>query len=464
MKKKMLFTLINILLLSSCNVISSSIVTSSSDNENNSIVSSSSSNSNSSNTNLTLEKIEFEDKVISLKIGETYKVKLKTTPNDFKIYSGVYYTSSNKIATIENGIISAKSEGVCRISFEYEDFKTTMLVNVRSSDEIINVTDIKLNTNELNLNKGDTYTLKATLLPENTTEKALIWESSNENIAIVNDGKIEALSKGTCLISAYSSDKKIISSCSLNVVEDEYFKKGYTLSFHDEFNGDSLNTNYWDYDIGGSGWGNNELQYYTNGNNVKLENGELKIIAKRERYSNKEFTSSRIVTRNKVHFKYGYFEAKIKVPSFRGAWPAFWLLGKDIYNNNPWPYCGEIDVMEYANTDNKVFSTLHWNANGKNSSTATNHQYEGKTKTVNDKTQYHIYALDWTEYAMSFYVDNELIYTKDITNKSLDCFHEEFYILFNFAIGGNFVGVYDNIGMNNQSEMTVDYIRVYKKN
>lgn len=469
-KTKLLIVLSTLLLLSSCNSINIGInsKTSSSSQETSSMeVSdqeqvSSSEETSSSEQEVVLEDIKLSKDSISIKKGETFLLELVLTPSNAKISSGTWMTGNRKVAVVDEGLVTGVGVGTTLIYFRTGDKELTCAVNVKEDDVTIPVTGISLNANSLNVNKGESVTLNATLTPSNTTEKAIVWSSSDQNIARVVDGVVTGVNEGTCTI--YASAGNVKAECVINVKYDEYYKEGYSLLWHDEFDGNSLNSTYWDYDVGGGGWGNSELQYYTNGQNVEVNDGVCNIIAKRERYGSNEFTSSRIVTRGKKHFKYGYFEAKMKLPSFRGAWPAFWMLGKDIYNGNPWPYCGEIDIMEAANDNSTLWGTLHWNGNGKSSSTGYSHQYEGKTTTINNKTEWHTYACEWNEYSISVYLDGQVYFTREIVSKALDCFHEEFYILFNFAVGGQFVGVYDNIGMSDRSTMAIDYVRVYTKN
>ena len=230
-------------------------------------------------------------------------------------------------------------------------------------------------------------------------------------------------------------------------------KNGYQLKWNDEFNGSSLDSSKWDYEIGTGewGWGNNEMQYYTNrSENLYINNGSMKIVARKENYQGKEYTSSRIITKNKYEFHYGYIEARMALPSSLGIWPAFWLLGENI-DSVSWPECGEIDVMEAINNEEKVHATLHWNDNGHQSS--SNNGSEMKTR-----PQYHIYAMEWNEQSIKIYVDDNLTFEKtNIPN----AFKKDFYFLFNVAVGGQWPG-YNIDNSNFPLYMSVDYLRVYQ--
>ncbi|WGK95620.1 MULTISPECIES: family 16 glycosylhydrolase [Flavobacterium] len=223
----------------------------------------------------------------------------------------------------------------------------------------------------------------------------------------------------------------------------------------DEFNVDGApDATKWAYDIGTGdwGWGNNEAQYYTSrADNVKVQNGVLKIIAQRENYSGSNYTSARIKTQGKFTFKYGRVEMRAKLPSGGGTWPALWMLGNNITTAG-WPACGEIDIMEHlGNQLNKIYGTLHHPGHsGGNADSRT-------VDIANATSEFHIYALDWRADAIKFYVDNQLFYT--FTNTSSLPFNQNFFLIINCAIGGNFGGTIDPNFVSSTYE--VDYIRVF---
>ncbi len=223
----------------------------------------------------------------------------------------------------------------------------------------------------------------------------------------------------------------------------------------DEFNVDGApDATKWAYDLGtgDGGWGNNESQYYTNrADNVKVLDGKLIITPKKEFYQAKDYTSARIKTQGKFSFKYGKVEIKAKLPLGGGTWPALWMLGSNITTAS-WPDCGEIDIMEHVgNFQNKIHGTLHYpNYFGGN----------GPTKSItitNASTEFHIYTLDWRADAIKFYVDGTLYHT--FTNNSTLPFNQNFFLIINCAMGGNFGGTIDpNF---TSSTFEVDYIRVF---
>ena len=235
---------------------------------------------------------------------------------------------------------------------------------------------------------------------------------------------------------------------------------GSTPVWTDEFNTDGLpDATKWGYDIGGNGWGNNELQYYTDGLNTSVSGGILKITAKKESYGGKSYTSARMITKNKGDWSYGRFEIRAKLPTGRGTWPALWMLPTDWAYGN-WPNSGEIDIMEHVGYDqNKVHITIH--------TKAFNHTL-GTQKSSNKvvptaSTEFHLYRIDWTSYGIRGFIDNEQIFEFMIQGGGPDYwpFDKRFHLLMNIAVGGSWgglQGVDDNIF---PATMEVDYVRVY---
>ncbi len=192
----------------------------------------------------------------------------------------------------------------------------------------------------------------------------------------------------------------------------------WQLEWSDEFDGNSLNTNTWSYEIGTgqNGWGNGEVQYYTNRtDNVFVNDGLLNIRAQRESYNGSNFTSGRIITKNKKYFKYGKMEARIKVVggNQKGVWPAFWMMGNDI-DSVGWPACGELDIMEHANSNPFYGGCIHWGTNWQD------HAYwgsgdENSDKYYSDNTNngingWHTYGVTWDETTIRWYMDNEVFF------------------------------------------------------
>lgn len=228
----------------------------------------------------------------------------------------------------------------------------------------------------------------------------------------------------------------------------------WSLSWSEEFSGNALDQSVWNYDIGTGnwGWGNNELQYYTNSSqNLFLENGMAHIVARQQNFGTSNYTSARINTSNKFNFTYGRLEARIKLPMGQGLWPAFWLLGQNI-NEVSWPSCGEIDVMEHVNNNDYINGTLHWNQNG--------HQYNGSTASF-DPNAFHQYMIEWDENKIQWFIDGISFKTMTITSSNMNAFHSPFFIILNLAVGGQWPGSPDNT-TNFPAEMLVDYVRYYQ--
>ena len=209
----------------------------------------------------------------------------------------------------------------------------------------------------------------------------------------------------------------------------------------------------WGYDLGAGGWGNNEVQNYTNrADNAVVSNGTLKITAKAETYNGSAYTSARLLSKDKFSFKYGKVEVRAKLPTGVGTWPAIWMLGNNI-STVGWPACGEIDIMEHLGRDlNKIFATLHHpghsGANG-----------DGSTVVIpTATTEFHKYSLEWTAAIIKISVDDVPFYS--FTNNPGLPFNQNFFIILNIAMGGNFGGPVDPAFTS--ATMEIDYVRVYQ--
>ncbi|MBL0182941.1 MAG: family 16 glycosylhydrolase [Chitinophagaceae bacterium] len=228
------------------------------------------------------------------------------------------------------------------------------------------------------------------------------------------------------------------------------------LVWSDEFNVDGLpNSAKWGYDIGtgSGGWGNNELEYYTNRpENAFVQNGVLKITAAKENYMGSAYTSARLLSKDKYSFKYGRIEVRAKIPAGVGTWPAIWMLGNNI-GTVGWPACGEADIMEHRGSElNKIFGTLHYPGHSGGNG-------DGSTIMIPDATTaFHNYIFDWSASTIKIYVDNQLFYT--FSNSAGLPFNQNFFIILNVAMGGNFGGPVDPAFTS--ATMEIDYVRVYQ--
>ena len=229
------------------------------------------------------------------------------------------------------------------------------------------------------------------------------------------------------------------------------------LVWSDEFEGTTLDLNNWSFEIGDGcpnlcGWGNNELQSYTDSNH-RLEDGMLVISAKKET----DYTSTRILTKDKQEFTYGRIETRVKVPTGAGLWPAFWALGADI-DTVSWPDCGEIDIMEYVGKNpGQIFTSVHTRSSHGNT---INTQI---TPVPNIEDGFHVFAIDWTEDYIDFFLDENRVYryAAQIQTPETWPFNKPFFLLINLAIGGNFGGPVGNT-VTFPKEYFIDYVRVYQ--
>ncbi|MEX0981310.1 MAG: family 16 glycosylhydrolase [Bacteroidales bacterium] len=258
-------------------------------------------------------------------------------------------------------------------------------------------------------------------------------------------------------------NKKYLISILLSALPLFIFAQCYELLWSDEFNYTGYpDSTYWTAEEGGSGWGNNESQYYTvnDPGNAKVENGLLTITALKENYGGRNYTSARLITRGKFNVQYGKVEARMKLPYGQGIWPAFWMMGESITEVG-WPACGEIDIMEMIGGNGRektTHGTLHWDNNG-------NHAQAGSSYTLESGTfsdDFHLFSIIWTPQSIRWFIDDIQFHVIDITPAGLSEFHSNFFILLNLAVGGNWPGYPDATTQFPQA-LEVDYVRVYKE-
>ncbi|MFO0414867.1 MAG: family 16 glycosylhydrolase [Bacteroidota bacterium] len=240
------------------------------------------------------------------------------------------------------------------------------------------------------------------------------------------------------------------------------------LVWSDEFNQSGLpDSAKWGYDAGrgcpqNCGWGNNELQYYTvsRKENARVENGHLIIEAHRENFQSSNYTSARLVTKEKGHWKYGRIEVRAKLPSGNGMWPAIWMLPAHSKYGN-WPHSGEIDIVEYVGyIPDSLYATVHTGAyNG-----MINTQKGGRTYRNDLHSEFHVYSSIWTEDSISFFIDGEKYFSfrNDQKGSAVWPFDQAFYLILNIAVGGNWGGKKGVDNLIFPQRMEVDYVRVYQ--
>lgn len=240
------------------------------------------------------------------------------------------------------------------------------------------------------------------------------------------------------------------------------------LVWSDEFDYKGLpDSTKWSYDKGrgcpqNCGWGNNELQYYTSSRleNARVKKGKLTIEARKENFEGANYTSARMASKNKGDWKYGRFEIRAKIPEGKGMWPAIWMLPTN-WEYGQWPHSGEIDIMENVGYwKDSVFGTIHTGAyNG----------MKGTQKSVGifvkkSSKKYHVYAIEWNEESISFYVDNKMyhVFKNEHSNSEAWPYDKAFHLLLNIAVGGNWGGKFGVDDSIFPQKMVVDYVRVYQ--
>lgn len=263
------------------------------------------------------------------------------------------------------------------------------------------------------------------------------------------------------------SDKSNVNNIIIPEAPEPPAPKTYAFSadpvWADEFDYEGLpDTDKWSYDTGGHGWGNNELQHYTEAReeNVQVADGLLTITARKESYEESEYTSARIVSRGKGDFLYGRFEVRAKVPEGRGTWPAAWMLPTD-WAYGDWPASGEIDILEHVGYDPDV---VHISVHTQNYHHSIGTQKTAFRKIENASTEFHTYRVDWTPQYIRGFVDDEQLFNfpNEGTGFEVWPFDKQFHWLLNLAVGGDWGG---QQGIDEEAfpaQYHVDYVRVYE--
>ena len=245
----------------------------------------------------------------------------------------------------------------------------------------------------------------------------------------------------------------------------------WKLVWSDEFNGpngSAVDGSKWVSETGGSGWGNNELEYYTARlDNASQQDGKLVIKVLQEKYigpddATRNYTSARLKTKDKFSQTYGRFEARIKIPRGQGIWPAFWMLGNDI-DKPGWPDCGEIDIMENIGKEpTLIHGTIHGPGYSGEHGIGASFELPDREPFFDD---FHVYAVEWEPNAIRFYVDEHLYTTRtpaDLSKGAKWVYDHPFFLLLNVAVGGGWPGNPDATSTFPQT-MLVDYVRVYER-
>jgi glycosyl hydrolase family 16/Calx-beta domain-containing protein len=237
---------------------------------------------------------------------------------------------------------------------------------------------------------------------------------------------------------------------------------GYNLVWSDEFSGNAVNTQNWNFESGGSGWGNHELENYTSRpQNVFVSSGNLIIEARQETYSGNNYTSARMNTASKQQFQYGRIDIRAKLPVAKGMWPALWMLGSN-FGQAGWPACGETDIMELIGTNPKqVVGSYHWKQTGGAEGTINN-TYSLASQDFSQ--QFHVFSLIWAQDSLQMLVDDQVYVSTNVQaiGSAVYPFNASSFFIFNVAVGGDWPGPPDNTTVFPQ-RMFVDYVRVFQK-
>lgn len=393
--------------------------------------------------------ITLDNVTLTMKVGDYATLDAGSARN-------VVWTSSDEtVATVYAGVVTAEAIGQAVITAQSGNEKATCVIFVTGA----NGASLRIAPLVVNMEAGETFQMQV----YNTYDMELVWTTSNSEAVIVDqNGLVAAVAPGVATITVASELEKMEA-----IVTVAHHWGEYKLVWSDEFDGTELDRNTWNIEKGGGGWGNNELQYYTDRpENLRVENGNLVIEARKETYQNREYTSARMQSRGKKEFLYGKVEARIKFPGGGGTWPAFWMMG----NRGGWPACGEIDIIEHVgNMDKRASAALHTPmANGSKG----NNWSKTRWFDYNLSDDFHVYGVEWAQEenngfdVIRFYVDNE-VYAEawETTRNNNDYwpFDKPHYIIFNCAIGGNMGGRVDDNIFNQERKMFVDWVRVYQR-
>ena len=387
---------------------------------------------------------------VQLKVGEM------TTLEVTGASSNIEWTSSNEdVATVYHGVVTAKAIGKAEVKATAGKASATSIIYVTGTDGA----SLRISPPKVTLRPGDEYDFKY----GNTYDLEMTWSSSDPSVATVNnEGHVTAVAPGNTTITLATPLESVTA---LVCVEHSWGE--YQLVWSDEFNGSALDESVWGYNTGGNGWGNNEKQYYTNRpENIRVQNGCLEIEARKEEYSNNDYTSARIMSKNKKTFTYGKIESRIKFPGGKGTWPAFWMMG----NSGNWPNCGEIDIIEHVGSqDRRASFAVHTVAkNG----TKGNNWAKTEWFDYNLSADFHVYGIEWAQEesegkdVIRFYVDDVQyaeIWEEQIDNNDYWPFNKPFFFIYNLAIGGNMGGTVDDAIFEQPRIMYVDWLRVWQR-
>ncbi len=433
---------------------------------------------------------------------DEYRISYKASLNWWavQLFYQAPYAEKGEVLTISTsfysdveGKITVNGEAVALKANSYTPYEKTITTSANSQG-YLSTFSIQLGVDGIGFLKGGVFAMKKPSIRSEDAYHTVSFLDKGKTLKEieVKEGKTVAPPPSPEPDSGYSfsgwEDNGVIYSSSLAITRphsfssvykqgestiSSYVPEGYSLVWNDEFNGDSLSSSNWSCQVGNGyeygiwEWGNAEKQYYKE-ENACVSDGALRITAKKETTTygstTYRYSSARLRSYNKVHYHYGYIEARIKMPLGTGVWPAFWMLPESTYNGNGWPHSGEIDIMECrGRLSNQSTSALHYSADG-----SSNDAYQtGTNSSFGSIDSYHCYGLLWTQDSIAFMVDG----MTHLTVKSStwlggygggDPFSQDFHILFNLAIGGKFDEGREPDSSFSSAEMSVDYVRWYQ--
>ncbi len=401
-----------------------------------------------------VKRISLSANSLQMKVGDMEIIDVN--PTDVN----VEWTSSDpNVATVKDGVVAAVGVGYSSIRATVgKDYAECQVYVIGAKGETLSITP-----SIVSLKKGETHQYVYT----STYDVPLTWTSSNPDVATVSEaGLVTALSAGNTFITLSNGLEEVTSRVAVEHTWGEY-----QLVWSDEFDDTALNADIWNIEVNGNGGGNQELQFYTDRpENLRVENGNLVIEARKEAYNNREYTSARVNTRAKKYFKYGKIEARIMFPKGGGTWPAFWMMGND-YPKSSWPKCGEIDIIEHVGNQPRMASfAVH--TPEKNGSRGNNWSVRSYMDGLEEN--YHVYGIEWLEDDFNgmdriyFTIDGERLAMAQENAEHVDDnfywpFNKDHFIILNLAIGGTMGGKVDDNMFNSPVLMKVDWVRVYQR-
>lgn len=343
---------------------------------------------------------------------------------------------------------------------------SNLVFTVKLSAASTKVVTVGFSTNDKSAVVGEDYLAQSGTLQfaEGETEKTVAIEivadtlrEADEELVLKLSDPVNATILFTAITGAIRNDDSYLPDDDSGYSTPDSYA-GYTLAWQDEFDGTAIDPANWAYDLGASGWGNNELENYTDRpENSFISNGKLIIEARKESLNGAQYTSARMKTQGLREFQYGRIDIRAKLPTGQGIWPALWMLGDDI-GTVGWPKCGEIDIMEVVgNEPATLHGTAHWDNGGSYAS------YGQSTMLASGifAEEYHVFTIIWDGQYIKWLLDDVQFNVIDITPAGLSEFQKEFFLIFNVAVGGNWPGSPDGTTVFPQ-QMRVDYVRVFQ--